>query len=325
MVTDAFLKRRKYSRKFIEEAIKRYIEDNTSFRNIARRMEVGSATVLSWVNEVGKRCKDSLRVAAPLKPCWSGIFGIDGKPVTINGREKTVLVGVDMDTKDLVHIDLVNAEAEPELERFLVTIREVLQEPFSLSISDLGKGKVMVQLIKRLFPQIPHQACVVHFMRYIHRKLPKSKKSKYYKQNHRLREQIRKILFATTLHEANQRFAELLSRQDQFSRTEQKSMLKSLRKHYGLLTAHFDYQQMPRDNNIVENVIKQLNKKLQQIESFKKNENAYNFLKLWAIFYRFKPFTDSKYTNGLSPLEIAKIDLKGIDWLKFSQYIDPVN
>lgn len=308
---------------FIEEAIKRYIEDHTSLRNIARRMDISPTTVLSWVSQVGQRCKDSVEIASELKPCWSGVVGIDGKPIKVNGEEMVALLAIDFKTKDLVHIDLVNTEDEEGMEKFLKVLRDSLKYPFSFIVSDLGKGKVLINLVKRLFPNIPHQGCVVHFMRYVNMRLPKSKKSKFYKQNKFLREQIKKILFADTLKSADNLLEELLSLKDNFKVKYQKSVIKSLCKYYPLLTAHFHYSHMPRDNNIVENIIKQLNKKLKQVYSFKSKDNAYNFLKLWAVCYRFKPFTGSKYNNGLAPLEIANVNLKGIDWLRFSKSSRP--
>jgi transposase-like protein len=77
---------KRYSKKFIHEVIKRNVEDNTSLRATARRMDVSSAaTVLAWVNEAGRRCKSLIETNIELNPSRSGILGLDGKPVKING------------------------------------------------------------------------------------------------------------------------------------------------------------------------------------------------------------------------------------------------
>jgi hypothetical protein len=69
-------------------------------------MRVSRTTVLKWVAKAGKACKDTIETNLELKPCWSGILGIDGKPVSISGRKDVVLVAVDRLTKDLVHLQM---------------------------------------------------------------------------------------------------------------------------------------------------------------------------------------------------------------------------
>lgn len=44
----------------MEEAVLRYVEDNTSLRTVARRMGVSSVTALNWVNQAGRACKDPI-------------------------------------------------------------------------------------------------------------------------------------------------------------------------------------------------------------------------------------------------------------------------
>jgi len=314
-------KRKRHSRDLIIEAIKRNIEDNASFRSIANRLKVAPSTILRWTSEIGRSCKNLVEASLELKPSWSGILGLDGKPIKISGWKKAAFLAVDFKTKDLVHLDFVDVENEKELEKYLLVIKDKLKYPCSFIISDLGKGKVLINLVNKIFPNVPHQACVIHFMRYVNTRLPKSKKSKYYKQNNLLREHIKKILFASNLKEVDAFLEELLSIKDRFKVKYQKAVIKSFLRHYLLLTRHFHYHKMPRDNNIVENVIKQLNRKLKQIDGFKNEDNAHNFLKLWAMYYRFKAFTDSKErtNNGKSPLQLAGVNTSNIDWLVFSK------
>jgi len=63
----------------------------------------------------------------------------------------------------------------------------------------------------------------------------------------------------------------------------------------------------------------QLNTKLETMKSLRSDDSAYNFLKLWAAWYRFKPLTNSNYENrkDLSPLQLAGVDTSMLDWLKF--------
>jgi transposase-like protein len=301
--------------------VKRNIEENVAFRAIARRLGIAASTALNWVNEFGHNCKNIQDVHKELKPSWSGILGIDGKPVKVFGSEKMVLLASDKLTHDLVHLDLVEAENEDDCKSFLLTIRDDICYPVTGIVSDFGKGRVWLDLIATLFPDIPHQTCVVHFQRYVNQRIPKSKKSRYYAQNKFLRELIAEILFADNFNDSEELFLRLKRIKTQFKVKYQKMIITSLEKHYHTLTAHFHNPDLPRDNNFVENIVKQLNRKLKQIDGFKNKANAKGFLKLWSLCYRFKTFTDSNYAykNGKSPLELAGVNVTNIDWLKCSQ------
>lgn len=312
--------RLRHSRDFINEAVTRYVEDNTSFRNVARRMKVSRTTVLKWVAEAGRACKGTIETDLELKPCWSGVLCVDGKPVAVAGEKDTALVAVDKKSKDLVHLRVVDEENEEGFMNFLLEIRDVIKYPLTGLVSDLGKGRVLVKLIARLFPNVPHQLCVVHFSRYIDFILPKSKKSMHYKENTGLRQMINGILFAPSLQEADYFYNHLLQDRYLFKTDYQKAVIRSTVSHYALLTKHFYYPYLPRDNNVAEGLIKQLNKKLKLAEGYLTKETAYNHLKLWALCYRFKPFSDSRtqQNNGKSPLQLAQVDTSNANWLGFS-------
>ena len=82
--------------------------------------------------------------------------------------------------------------------------------------------------------------------------------------------------------------------------------------------AHHLAPGLPADNNVAENVIKQLNKKLRLMEGFVSLESAERFCRLLVACYRLKRFTDSRNgSNGKAPLEAAGVKLEGRDWLTF--------
>jgi hypothetical protein len=94
--------------------------------------------------------------------------------------------------------------------------------------------------------------------------------------------------------------------------------LRSVERRFGAYTAHHLAPGLPPDNNVAENVIKQLNKKLTLMEGFTTLESADRFCRLLVACYRFKRFTDSRNgSNGRAPLEAAGVDLDGRDWLTF--------
>ncbi len=92
----------------------------------------------------------------------------------------------------------------------------------------------------------------------------------------------------------------------------------SLKRNFELYLTHHFAPGLPADNNITENVIKQLKKKLRLMEGFQSLEFAERYVRLLVGCYRFKRFTDSRNgNNGKAPLELAGVDLAGRDWLSF--------
>lgn len=288
---------------------------------MANRIGVSPPAILNWVNRFGQNAKSPIEIAEELRPQWSGILGVDGKAIKISGAEAVVLVAVDMGTNDPFFFHLAEAENEEEAEKFFLIIRDVFDYPVTAVVSDLGKGRVFVNLVEKIFPDVPHQACVIHFSRYVDMKLPKSRKSKYYHENEILRCYIKDILFATDFNDADELLIRLGHIEHLFQANYQKAIIRSLKRNFKLLTAHFFHPYIQRDTNIVENIIKELDRKLLQTSGFKNPNNVYHFLKLWFCAYRFRPFTSSNYAhrNGHSPLSLTRVKTLKQDWLEFSQ------
>ena len=308
-----------YSLDFKHEAIKRFIEDKSTYGTISKRLGSSTGAIWNWVNQAGGKCKGPLVISQELKPNWVGILGIDGKPIKVKGKKKTALLAVDVLTCDLVYYDVVSSEDKENCKRFLLIVREVMKYPTKAIVSDFGKGNVFIELINDIFPDVLHQACVAHFDRYLDFKIPKSKKSPYYEYNRILRNLVHNLLYADNFNDAQEIFIRLMTYKNFFKASYHKTILKSLKKNFHLLTAHFHEELLPRDNNVTENVVGQLGAKLDTIKSFGSDDSPPNFLKLWAAWYRFKPFTDSNYESrkNLSPLQLAGVDTSKLDWLKF--------
>ena len=204
-------------------------------------------------------------------------------------------------------------------ERFLIQVRQQMG-PLRGIVSDFGKGRVWIKLVAEVFPDVPHQACLVHFDRYVDQTLPKSKRSPQYHANQILRQLIKDLLFATTFNDAEEIFTRLIQGQHYFPHPAQRTVLKSLGKHFDLLTAHFHTPDLETTNNVTENIIKQLDRKLFLLNDFASAQAAMNFIKLWVMRYRFKPLASSQYEfrNGLSPLQLAGVETEDMDWLSFA-------
>jgi len=136
-----------------------------------------------------------------------------------------------------------------------------------------------------------------------------------------LRRMAYELLFADDLSRAIDAFKKLDSLREIFISQKHRMILRTLRRHFKAICTHFYHPGLPRDTNIVENIIRQLNRKLKGIGGFQKTDTAWNILKMAIMYYRFKEFTDSKTKerNGHSPLSLAGVNTQNINWLKFSQ------
>jgi hypothetical protein len=286
---------------------------------VAQAMGVDQSTVVQWTSQVGARCPELPVTNQRLQPNWRGMLGIDGKFIHVAGRWMCCLLAVDIPTVDIVQCEVVPAEDEAGGRRFLTHVHQQM-EPRRGIVSDFGKGRVWIKLVAEVFPDVPHQACLVHFDRYVDQTLPKSKRSPQYEANQILRRLIHDLLLATNFNDAEEIFTRLIQGQHYFPHPAQQTVLKSLRKHFDLLTAHFHHPDLETTNNATENVIKQLDRKLFLLSDFASAQAAMNFIKLWVMWYRFKPLASSQYSwsNGLSPLQLAGVETEDMDWLDFA-------
>ncbi len=295
------------------------IDNHLSLREVAAKLGVSHQSIANWIRKYGSRCMSSAEINQQLMPYWSGILGIDGKPIKLFAQDYVLLLAVDLQSHDPVHCELVEAEDRSNCTRFLLTIRDELRYPLRAIVSDMGKGKVFLKLIAERFPFVPHQLCVTHFLRYVNMFLPRSQKSPFYRQNCFLRQMIIQIVLADNFSDAEELFGKLLAFKEHFIVSYQKRIIRSLKQHFDQLTIHHFHNDIPRDNNITKNIIKQLNKKLKSAESFKAKESAENYINLWFAFYKFKKFRASNepHRNGKSPLELALVTLPDKHWLDY--------
>lgn len=304
---------------FIQVTVRMFVSSKASSREVAQTMGVHQSTVVRWTQELGNRCIAPPQANDQLHPTWRGIIGIDGKIISVGGHPMVFLIATDIPTVDIPHWDLVPAEDEAGCRRFLEGLRDRVF-PLHGIVSDLGKGRVWIKLVAELFPDVPHQACIVHFGRYVQQTLPQSKKHPHYEENQLLRQLIRDLLYATNFNDAEEIFLRLMRADVYFKADFQRTVLRSLRKHFDLLTAHFHTPALDSTNNVTENIIKQLDRKVFLLSDFATEAAASNFLKLWVYHYRFKPLAASNYEfrNGLSPLQLAGVDTSRMEWLNFA-------
>ena len=80
------------------------------------------------------------------------------------------------------------------------------------------------------------------------------------------------------------------------------------------------HEGMPRTTNMVENVNKQIERRMKSIEGFWSGKNADAYMNLLIAYLRQKPYTDCrgerKVCNGKSRLACAGVTPRSSDWLQ---------
>ena len=315
--------RARFADDVVFEAVRLYVQGLQSYRSLAVLLEqrvgrsVGRATLNGWVYELGGQAKTPVEVSAELGPRWGGFLGIDGKAIRVKGQRHCLLIGVDQQTQDVVHALVLPVETAEGVARLETEAR--LDAGYSLHgvVCDLGPG--FAQVHHDHFGAVPFQACRVHFDRRLDSDVPKapwSAKAHLYAE---LRARVRAILYASSYDQACRLLSGLSDDRRRFKGVGRVNVVRALERNFDVYMAHHFAAGLPVDNNITENVIKQLNKKLRLMEGFESLESAERYVRLLVGCYRFKRFTDScrANNNGKSPLELAGVDLEGRDWLSF--------
>ena len=200
-----------------------------------------------------------------------------------------MLLACDIKTQDIVHIKLVLQENYWCFKQFLNELKYHIGYPLKAITIDLRRG--LLKALKETFSEVPIQICIIHLSRQLDQRLPKGKKKSIFrKQNQELRKLLKSILFSETFEEAKMKFDILKIKEQEYQTKAQQSVIKMIKRNFSLFTTHFSCLGLPPDNNIIENIIKQLNRKLKLIGGFRNRESAWAIIKLLIMHYRFKSF-----------------------------------
>ena len=296
-----------------------YYDSESSYRAVSRRLGIAPYRLFEIINALGANCKSTIDVVKELKPKWSGYLLVDEKSVWIKGVEWFLLLAVDLGSQDIVHWDLVPVENGINVAWFFIVTKCCIGYPFEGLISDLLPE--FFGTSRWLLPGKPHQFCTYHayratefYIKYHYRGGDKLWAERFLV--------ITRIICRCNTFETALRALEYLERhQNELRKTGLMKRLNILRRRFPNLIERFRDPNLRPDNNIVENVIKQLNQKFKKVAGFESYETAYNSISLLIMRYRFHKFNCSRIpgNNGNSPLDLAGVDTSKINWVRFSQ------
>lgn len=302
-----------------------YFDQEASYRTTARalsrrcRTPIPRMAVFRMVDTLGVNCKTPLEVGWELRPRWSGYLLVDTDALPIAGEQWHLLLGVDAGTQDILHAVLARREDEGAFRTLLQPLQEPrLGYPLRGLTSDMDPALRKVLAIDR--PDLPHQYCTIHFLRWMELDMKFRRRGVPRAAREAMLDRLRGLLYAPGLAQAQAIYHDLLAHERRWRRAQLAPLLINLQAHFAHLTAHHRHPRMPRDTNIAEGIIRQLDRKLTDLNGFQTPQTAWHSIKMQIMRYRFKRFTDSRHPshNGRSPLELGGVDIKGINWVTFS-------
>lgn len=320
--------------------------------------KISATSVQKMVERTAERCKTPLEMSKALRPQWDGYLLVDEKMARVKGKQQWWYIGVDR-TGDILHCRPVKELTVTEAIRFLEEVKGLpilckgivsdLDASLSLAIGHVFGEEPHQFCLKHAISAIEkHIGYKEHRIEYRRNqkvlreefvRLPdrkgiwknQSKKtfqslweetrgvSEHYKKIRALRDHCHRILFSSNEQMAEEQLCALI-RARCYPGRERKRAIVFLQYHWDRLMAHHRVPGLPRTNNLVENVNKQLERRFKGIESFQHRYTAVGYVNLLIAYLRCKPYTDCrkgrKHLNGKSRLAAAKVRNLSPDWLK---------
>jgi hypothetical protein len=184
----------------------------------------------------------------------------------------------------------------------------------------LKKLKTLKSLF--IYHHSPKKESLLKELKTIQNKITELKRK--HKEALTLRRYLRIYVLSNSLKKAEVRLKKIKKLRNKFKHKKKiYNLITSLIKYKDNIFAHLKYPYLAYTNNQLENLIKQYEKRLKTIEGFGNNPKIIEgYLNLMGIYHCFKPYTDCKdsnrYKNGKSPLELAGVSIKGLDWARFA-------
>jgi transposase-like protein len=311
-----------YSRAIREKATILYVDTGGSYRAVTRELRrlglshVQSYQVWTWVQDMGHRCADPFEISRCLRPQWSGWLQADGDRIRVGDEDLSILLALDVKTRD-IPFAMLGKEDRYHWTQFFERLK-ALHYPFKGLTSD-GDTAILAGM-KAHFPNGVHQRCHAHFVRNVEELL----EPRYATFPHLPTEYQR---FQKALHaflEAPEwRIAKEYLRFLYFYPSFQRPIFQPARQmviqSLPQIIPAFFHKEMPRTSNLIENVIRFLDRRITPMDRFHSRETAWAMIKLLVLYYRFHKFTNPSkryfYIKDRSPLQLAGVNTVGLRWL----------
>lgn len=234
-------------------------------------------------------------------------------------HRKTWLCGIDYGTGDLPHYALADSENRIDLVLFFKQLKKngyILRNLVSDGNQEILRAAKFVYGDDLIF-----QLCIKHFLEGLKGLMIQHEAENNVSRTQELINEIRKIIKAESLQEAKELLDILKRKSNRYRSNIQKQIKFQFKEKINDLIAYLRYpeREIPRTNNDIENIFRQVSLNIKSIGRFMNFWNAHNYLNAWALMRRFTKFTDCKkgrkHRNGKAPLEIAGCDINKLDYL----------
>jgi transposase-like protein len=277
--------RKKVSDSFKKEIVNDYVISKSSLRDVARRYNIGKSVILNWLDEISTSFPE-IKNTMEYDNDWSGIILLDGKEIKNNGEKRTIFIAADAMNKKPISYMICDRENKNNAKRFLNELKQIYPVKIKGITTDFGKGKCFLNVVSEIFPNIPHQICLVHYSRYVWLFIPRTRRSEYFFRNKMLKYLIKRIIFAGTKVDSKLWLDKLNYYKPFFRARYHEKFIKSVNRNYKYLTARYQNNFLPTNTNVIENIIRQLERKLKNMDGIKSIQKFSCLLKIWFYYYK---------------------------------------
>lgn len=305
-----------------ERAAILYVEVGASYRAVVRELRrhgvnrVDAKKIWQWVQALAHQCSDAFTLSQKLKPRWTGWLQVDGDRLP-GIRERSIVIALDVGTRD-IPCGFVGPESFASYRKLFEQLK-ALNYPLRGLTSD-GADEI-VKAGKAVFGKVIHQRCTVH----VGRNLEDALRPHYAtyamrsREIQRFQQTYKSFVESPTWKEAKD-WLRILYYYPAFQRLNILAARNLFLTMLPQITPAFFHPEMPRHTNVIENVFRFVDRRITPMDRFQSQDTAEAMVKLLLLWYRFHKFSNPSkaywHMKGQSPLDLAGVDTRGLNWLK---------
>lgn len=279
--------------------------DGVPFRKLGDEHELSGVQAYNRVFAELQQLPNVFEITKHYCQYSSGIVIIDGKYITVKGFKHKIpwIYAIDYVTHDIL-FGLVSAAEDIETFETFFKLVQQLQYPLRIVVAD-DRSSLSIGL-KRVYPDIPVQVCLNHYLENIRQQLhlrtdPTHQHFFNALKRHVFDEYVDDAQLDVALHHVlTQRCDNIPLRQD---------IVTTIAQRRKELFAYVNVPQCPNNTNLIELFNSHFNARLRTLKGFKNEQHALLWLNALMLRRRTKPFTDCgpkfKHLNGKCSLQIA--------------------